>query len=313
MDFNALKPLLIRFSNELGISTPKLFANIGVSEQGFYNSQNNQIVFEFIDALECELSNQPLNFNKFINLKRDVKSPAILAFLASKDILSGLERLSLLKPMELPVSFEVARYENSVEIKIKLLGTESAGRLFYAFEVYFILNLLREATSQNILPEYIKLPKFSPNIIRQIEEVTGVKLDFDDRLCIGISLNDANLPIIFDIHDNQNFEETSQIIDQVTELIELQLASGHVSLEHISKQLAISPRSLQRSMSDAGTNFQELLNKTRMQIANGYLQKTTFSIPEIAYLVGYNDPTSFHRAFKRFHDLTPSQARNQRM
>jgi AraC-like DNA-binding protein len=47
----------------------------------------------------------------------------------------------------------------------------------------------------------------------------------------------------------------------------------------------------------------------RREAAGSYLTDTTLSIREVTYLLGFSEPTSFHRAFKRWHGTTPQAFR----
>jgi len=43
------------------------------------------------------------------------------------------------------------------------------------------------------------------------------------------------------------------------------------------------------------------VEETRKEAAGRYIAGSTLSLAEIAYLVGYSEPASFHRAFKRWY------------
>ena len=43
----------------------------------------------------------------------------------------------------------------------------------------------------------------------------------------------------------------------------------------------------------------------RKQAAQTYLADTTLSIADVTFLLGYSEPTAFHRAFRRWHGTTP--------
>lgn len=93
---------------------------------------------------------------------------------------------------------------------------------------------------------------------------------------------------------------------KVTEL----LPSGAVSEEKIATLLNLSVRSMQRKLKEEGTSFKELLNQTRQELAEQYIENSRLSINEITYLLGFSDPANFSRAFKRWHGVSPSQYRN---
>lgn len=48
---------------------------------------------------------------------------------------------------------------------------------------------------------------------------------------------------------------------------------------------------------EEGTTFQKQLNHTRALLAKNYLKKTALASEDIAFLLGYQDVTSFFRAF----------------
>lgn len=93
---------------------------------------------------------------------------------------------------------------------------------------------------------------------------------------------------------------------KITEL----LPSGSVSEEKIAAILNLSVRSMQRKLKEEGSSFKELLNQTRQELAEQYIENSRLSINEITYLLGFSDPANFSRAFKRWHGVSPSQYRN---
>jgi AraC-like DNA-binding protein len=84
------------------------------------------------------------------------------------------------------------------------------------------------------------------------------------------------------------------------------------SLTAVSASLHMSERSLQRRLADEGVSFDALLDELRRELALRYLADEKVAIAEIAYLLGYSEPSAFHRAFKRWTGTTPAEARQQR-
>lgn len=83
-------------------------------------------------------------------------------------------------------------------------------------------------------------------------------------------------------------------------------------LEGIAEVLELHPRALRRKLENEGTSFRKLLSDVRMRLAIEYLRKTMLTNEEIAYRLGYSDPTNFRRAFKRWTSKTPSDFRSDR-
>ncbi|MGH8697784.1 MAG: helix-turn-helix domain-containing protein, partial [Burkholderiales bacterium] len=103
--------------------------------------------------------------------------------------------------------------------------------------------------------------------------------------------------------------DRTDIVAQVRRRILELLPSGPPTQAEIARGLALSPRTLHRRLAEAGTSFAELLDATRRELAGGYLQRTDYSIAEVAYLVGFAEVSSFNRAFRRWTGKSPSEVR----
>jgi AraC-like DNA-binding protein len=84
-----------------------------------------------------------------------------------------------------------------------------------------------------------------------------------------------------------------------------------VSLAAIARRLGTSERSLQRHLADEGITFDALYEELRRELAVRYLADRSMAIAEVAYLLGYSEPSAFHRAFKRWTGATPAEARRR--
>lgn len=98
---------------------------------------------------------------------------------------------------------------------------------------------------------------------------------------------------------------------QVLRLIVGALGAGEVEATTIAKRLAMHPRTLQRRLEELGTSFQSLYDEARRSLAERYLAEDHLAVGEIAFLLGYSDPSNFHRAFRRWTGCTPAQFRAQ--
>jgi AraC-like DNA-binding protein len=87
------------------------------------------------------------------------------------------------------------------------------------------------------------------------------------------------------------------------------LHDGTPTLECVAARLAMSPRTLQRRLADLDLNFQHLLDRTRAELARGYLLEGNLTLSEIALLLGYSEQSAFNRAFKRWTGQTPKSLR----
>jgi AraC-like DNA-binding protein len=98
--------------------------------------------------------------------------------------------------------------------------------------------------------------------------------------------------------------------DRVRRVMSTSLSSGDVSAAVIAKRLALHPRTLQRRLEEEGIRFQDLVDETRRDLAIHHLREGKLAISEIAFLLGYSEPSVFHRAFRRWTGRTPASFRD---
>jgi AraC-like DNA-binding protein len=89
------------------------------------------------------------------------------------------------------------------------------------------------------------------------------------------------------------------------------LPSGLVAVDDVARKLALSTRTLQRRIAAEGTTFQQILRDTREALARHYLANTRLPAAEISFLLGFDEPNSFYRAFRAWTGSTPERVRTQ--
>jgi AraC-like DNA-binding protein len=99
---------------------------------------------------------------------------------------------------------------------------------------------------------------------------------------------------------------------EVQRTLAARVAGGDTRIATVARHLAMSARSLQRRLLAEGVTYEALVEETRKEAAGRYVAGSTLSLAEIAYLVGYSEPASFHRAFKRWYGVTPEGFRNRK-
>lgn len=80
-------------------------------------------------------------------------------------------------------------------------------------------------------------------------------------------------------------------------------------LEQTAQWLRMPPHTLQRRLREHGLTFKGIVLEVRMALAQRYLLASRMALQEIAFLLGYEHVTSFHRAFQRFTGTTPERFR----
>nr|MDQ3819643.1 AraC family transcriptional regulator [Acidobacteriota bacterium] len=87
------------------------------------------------------------------------------------------------------------------------------------------------------------------------------------------------------------------------------LHTGEASMEAIARELGVSRPTLFRRLKAEGVTFEQVLDELRRKLALDYLSGKKVSVNETAYLVGFSDPASFSRAFKRWTGHSPRTER----
>jgi AraC-like DNA-binding protein len=89
------------------------------------------------------------------------------------------------------------------------------------------------------------------------------------------------------------------------------MRDGEPSAEATAAAMHITSRTLHRRLANEGTNFRLLLQQTRHQLAQQYLQDSRLQLVEVAQLLGYSEQSALSRAFKDWSGQTPAQYRRQ--
>ena len=103
--------------------------------------------------------------------------------------------------------------------------------------------------------------------------------------------------------------EWLQLLNRAIEYMEDNLMQD-MTCEEIAAHVYMSPFHFQRTFHLlTGLTISEYIRNRRLSLAAAELQNGG-RIIEISYRYGYETPESFTKAFRRFHGITPSQARN---
>ncbi len=103
--------------------------------------------------------------------------------------------------------------------------------------------------------------------------------------------------------------DEAPLLRQLRAAIQSALQHGSVTAGQVAKSVGLGQRTLQRRLESLGVSFAEVLDATRRDLAESYLARPELSLAEIAYLLGYSEQASFHRAFRQWHDVTPAAYR----
>jgi AraC-like DNA-binding protein len=142
------------------------------------------------------------------------------------------------------------------------------------------------------------------NAIKIDESWLSIPLHNPNRYVFGVLSEHADRLL-------NSLESTKTMRGRVESLLIPVLHKGDVSMEYIAKQLGISRQSLYRRLTEEDVSYENLVDDLRRRMALNYLSGKTASVNEVAYLVGFSDPSSFSRAFKRWTGASPRSWRRR--
>ena len=87
------------------------------------------------------------------------------------------------------------------------------------------------------------------------------------------------------------------------------LSEGYPDLEYAAEAMHTSVRTLQRYLARVGMTYSRVVEYVRFEVAVEMLCQPSLKIIDIAYSLGYQDPSHFSRAFRRIARQTPSEFR----
>jgi AraC-like DNA-binding protein len=96
---------------------------------------------------------------------------------------------------------------------------------------------------------------------------------------------------------------------RVRDLLVEQLCAHQADMTRVARAFGLSRRSLRRRLEAEGSSYRAIVKEALAIVAKQYLRDKRLTIQETAYEMGFADPTTFHRAFKRWTGKTPSAYR----
>ncbi|MFG1606157.1 AraC family transcriptional regulator ligand-binding domain-containing protein [Actinoplanes sp. NPDC049265] len=255
-------------------------------------------------------------------LTAETFQPPVFAALCSPDLRHAAERLAVYKRLMGPQRLVVGAGDDGLRVTTEMPPAPVPPRSLVAYELTFWVALARLGTRTRVVPARVTMP--DPPAAEAYREFLGVRIDRGPSVAVTFTTLDARRPFLtanapmwefFDADLRRRLagldraRTTAARVRAV--LLEL-LPAGQGTTAHVSRRLAISARTLQRRLAGEGTTFQAVLGSTRQRLARHYLARPEVSVTEIALLLGYDEPSSFYRAFHQWSGTTPQQAREAR-
>jgi AraC-like DNA-binding protein len=117
----------------------------------------------------------------------------------------------------------------------------------------------------------------------------------------------SNYLSMVEIDSNLTQKTNLSASKQARHLIQKLLPTGQLSRPVIAENMKLHERALHRKLQSEGYTFEALVDEVRITEAKKLLAHDAIPMSQIAGLLGYNEQSSFNRAFKRWFEMTPKK------
>ncbi|WP_268794728.1 AraC family transcriptional regulator [Sphingomonas sp. SRS2] len=279
-------------------------------------------LFAFWKAVEVLAADAGF-FHKFVNaFDTTGHQPAFLAASFAADYRDGLNRIDRFKRLSSSERFRHEEREGEFLVyKDWPFAVEPEPAISIELSFAFFVKLGRMGTGRHLTPARVEfaLPKTDRDEHRSY---FGCEIIYDaPRNLIVLRAEDLDRP--FPGHNPEfldlltpalaasvkEIEAKASVSEQVKIVLRKTLASGRPDLADVAQDLGTSERTLQRRITEEGKTFRALLVEARQEVGRELLSDPSVEVEEVACLLGYQDTSSFYRAFREWEGVTPNRWR----
>ena len=189
--------------------------------------------------------------------------------------------------------------------------------------VTVVISIGREITTSDLTPTRIDLPSPRPKAPGNYRSRFRCPVEFDRpvasvtfsrrQMLIPTHSPDTTLVSYLDqlaaITLGPLEERSENMITAVRHTLWSMLPGGRPDLFRTAAGMGVSARTLQRRLEEEGSSFSRILDELRRDLSAELLSDRKLSVGEVAFLLGYSEPSAFQRAYRRWRGVSPKQHR----
>ena len=252
-------------------------------------------------------------------------SPTAIAALYSRSFRDALGRIARYKRLTCPEEIRLVERAKEYAVEfIWLLAEQPEPPALTDSCFAWILSIARRGLGRNVYPLRVELQR--PAGARRLYETHyGCPVKFEARRNKLVFRSEdiaqpflTHNPDLLELVAPQLEAELKQQLaakslqEQVKGTLKKLLVGQRPRLEEVARDLRLSVRTLQRRLLAEQLTFQNLVEEARREMAQHYLLESSLELNETAYLLGYEDPNSFIRAFHQWEGTSPGEWRAAR-
>ncbi len=222
------------------------------------------------------------------------------------------------------VRMKLAQQAEGFKVEITFVGlSRHLLRHQAEFAVAMAVKAIRAASGYNVRPTRVRFAHIRASDAQEFERFFGCSVEFgapsdqlefsNETLALPLITADPSLLEVLRPFCEEAAKTRNTAAGSLRALVENEvqrlLPQGRANAETVAKALAVSARTLSRRLSAEGTTFAEVVDQLRRSLGLQYLKDPGLTSAQIAWLLGYEEPTSFNHAFRRWMGHSPSAAR----
>lgn len=158
--------------------------------------------------------------------------------------------------------------------------------------------------------DYIAKPFSQSELLLKIYNLLNIRKEQQKRLLTELMIKGEHTPE----QESEQEEKINPFLKTFLEVVEEKHVESQITIEDLAQAMAVSQPTLNRKIrSLTGKTPLEVLNEYRLNHALRLLQDSSSddNVADVAYSVGFNDPSYFTKKFRDFFGYLPSQAQNK--
>lgn len=312
---------------EFGVSIPAVLRRAGLPQDLFEQTRvlvSTEELFALWSAIGAVSSDPLIGLKLGMETRTERFHPMGIAALSTENFVAAVKHMARFKRLTAPE--EILHDLDGAEFRVAfrwLLSVDAEPQVLTDYCHAWMVTIAQHGTgNQRLRPMRVEYLKPRENL-RAIERHFGcevicgaarnaVVFHAADAIAPFVTRNAELLELLAPQLEEQlkQFKAEDTFVELVRRAIQDRLTGHRPSIDTIAQALHMSSRTVQRRLQDAGYSFQRVLDEARHHMARYYLLNSGLELNETAYLLGFEDPNSFGRAFRVWEGVPPSNWRD---
>lgn len=310
--------------HDLGVHPANVLRRAGLSDD-LFEQQSVRLApeeyYRFWDGIEAECGDPLFPIRLCSAVRSESFSPPLFAVLCSPNLSVAAHRIAQFKPLIAPMRLDVSDATDGMAVEFTWLDAPLLPPVSLVItELLFAVGFARMGTRSPVRPLEVSTTVL-PTLTAPYEAFLGTRITRGPRHRVVFASVDATRPFLtsndamwatFEPELRQRLADLSGAVTtykRIHAALLEGLPSGLVAMEDIARKLGLSKRTLQRRIEAEGSSYQQVLRETRESLARHYLARTGLPAAQIAFLLGFDEPNSFYRAFRTWTGTSPDRVR----